>query len=100
MKTSHIAAVLLVLAGLLAPSHGLVELLQATPLKSIEPGLLGRLLLGARLFKAGLVEWISSMTYQAASGAGAKHMRELMAQMALLGDASRALLDNPASTAL
>jgi aspartate-semialdehyde dehydrogenase len=52
------------------------------------------------LFASGHIEWISSMTYQAASGAGAKHMRELMAQMALLGDASRALLDDPSSTAI
>jgi aspartate-semialdehyde dehydrogenase len=36
------------------------------------------------LFKAGLVEWVSSMTYQAASGAGASSMRELIAQMAAL----------------
>src|ERR1043165_2698496 len=33
------------------------------------------------LFRAGLVEWITAMTYQAASGAGAQHMRELVAQM-------------------
>ncbi len=33
------------------------------------------------LFRAGLVEWVSAMTYQAASGAGAQHMRELIAQM-------------------
>ncbi|MFO7965453.1 MAG: aspartate-semialdehyde dehydrogenase [Desulfobacterales bacterium] len=44
------------------------------------------------LIKAGLVEWISSMTYQAASGAGAKHMRELVAQMACIGTASEELL--------
>lgn len=36
------------------------------------------------LFKAGLVEWISTMTYQAASGAGAPNMRELLAQMGTL----------------
>jgi len=55
MVFSNIAAVLLILAGLLAPSHGLVELLQSTPLDRIEPDLLNRLLLGARLFKGGLV---------------------------------------------
>ncbi|MFA5372437.1 MAG: Asd/ArgC dimerization domain-containing protein, partial [Sideroxydans sp.] len=33
------------------------------------------------LFQAGLVEWVSSMTYQAASGAGAQNMRELLQQM-------------------
>jgi aspartate-semialdehyde dehydrogenase len=52
------------------------------------------------LFKAGLVEWVSSMTYQAASGAGANNMRELIAQMATLSDAARPLLADPASTAL
>lgn len=36
------------------------------------------------LFKAGLVEWMTSMTYQAASGAGAPNMRELLAQMGSL----------------
>jgi aspartate-semialdehyde dehydrogenase len=54
----------------------------------------------AGLFKAGLVEWLSSMTYQAASGAGAKNMTELAAQMAFLGDSARDLLENPASSAL
>jgi aspartate-semialdehyde dehydrogenase len=52
------------------------------------------------LFASGHIEWISSMTYQAASGAGAKHMKELIAQMAVLGEASRSLLDDPASTAI
>jgi len=52
------------------------------------------------LFKKKLVEWISSMTYQAASGAGAKHMVELVRQMAHLSGAARPLLDNPATTAL
>lgn len=52
------------------------------------------------LFKAGLVEWVTSMTYQAASGAGAANMRELIVQMAAVSDAARPLLDDPASTAL
>lgn len=52
------------------------------------------------LFTAGHVEWISSMTYQAASGAGANHMRELIAQMSTLGFAAKGVLGNPASTAL
>jgi aspartate-semialdehyde dehydrogenase len=52
------------------------------------------------LFFSGHVEWISSMTYQAASGAGAKNMKELIAQMRVLGDASAPLLDDPASTAI
>ena len=54
----------------------------------------------AGLFRAGLVEWVSSMTYQAASGAGAAHMRELAAQMAAIGDAAREPLGDPASSAL
>ena len=54
----------------------------------------------AGLYSHGLVEWISSMTYQAASGAGANHMRELIAQMAVLGLSAENLLDEPASTAL
>jgi aspartate-semialdehyde dehydrogenase len=52
------------------------------------------------LLSGGLVEWISSMTYQAASGAGANQMRELITQMAFLGFAAKGLLDNPASPAL
>ncbi len=54
----------------------------------------------AGLYREGLVEWISSMTYQAASGAGANHMKELIAQMAFLGHVSSGLLDDPASTAI
>ena len=52
------------------------------------------------LLASGHVEWISSMTYQAASGGGAKHMKELTAQMASIGDVSKGLLDDPASTAI
>ena len=52
------------------------------------------------LFAAGHIEWISAMTYQAASGAGAKHMKELIMQMAVLGKASQQLLDDPGSTAI
>ncbi len=51
----------------------------------------------AGLFRAGLVEWITSMTYQAASGAGAPQMRELIAQMGYLHRESNDLLSNPAS---
>ncbi len=54
----------------------------------------------AGLFADGSVEWISSMTYQAASGAGAKHMRELVAQMGALGDVSRDLVADPLATAI
>ncbi|MBN2440776.1 MAG: aspartate-semialdehyde dehydrogenase, partial [Spirochaetales bacterium] len=42
----------------------------------------------AGLFEHDLVEWLSSMTYQAASGAGAKNMRELIRQMGAIGDAA------------
>jgi aspartate-semialdehyde dehydrogenase len=52
------------------------------------------------LFAKGYVEWLSTMTYQAASGAGANNMKELVAQMAVLGNASRELLNSPVSTAL
>jgi aspartate-semialdehyde dehydrogenase len=51
----------------------------------------------AGLFRAGLVEWITAMTYQAASGAGAPQMRELIAQMGYLHGQSGDLLANPAS---
>jgi aspartate-semialdehyde dehydrogenase len=52
------------------------------------------------LFRAGLVEWMTAMTYQAASGAGAKHMRELVSQMGRAHAPVRALLDDPASAIL
>ena len=48
------------------------------------------------LFAQNLVEWMTSMTYQAASGAGAKHMRELVAQMHVIGKEADALLADPA----
>jgi len=54
----------------------------------------------AGLFQSGEIEWLTSMTYQAASGAGAASMRELAAQMAHIGRAAQALLDDPASTIL
>jgi aspartate-semialdehyde dehydrogenase len=52
------------------------------------------------LFKAGLVEWMTAMTYQAASGAGAQHMRELVAQMGVVHGAASKLLEDPASSIL
>jgi aspartate-semialdehyde dehydrogenase len=52
------------------------------------------------LFKADLVEWISSMTYQAASGAGAQNMRELIKQMGQIHAGSEALLADPSSAIL
>jgi len=52
------------------------------------------------LFKAGLVEWISSMTYQAASGAGAKNMRELLLQMRSLSGSVAEELATPSSAIL
>jgi len=52
------------------------------------------------LFKAGLVEWVSSMTYQAASGGGANHMRELLKCMGVCHAAAGADLENPATAIL
>ena len=52
------------------------------------------------LFKAGLVEWMTSMTYQAASGAGAQNMRELLAQMGETHRVVKDLLDDPGSAIL
>jgi aspartate-semialdehyde dehydrogenase len=52
------------------------------------------------LYKAGLVEWMSTMTYQAASGGGAQHMRELLTQFGTLNAEVRALLDDPKSAIL
>ena len=55
--------------------------------------------LGA-LFKADLVEWMTCTTYQAASGGGAQHMRELLMQMGTLNARVKSLLDDPASAIL
>ena len=52
------------------------------------------------LYKAGLVEWMSTMTYQAASGGGAAHMRELLTQYGTLNASVRNLLDDPKSAIL
>jgi aspartate-semialdehyde dehydrogenase len=52
------------------------------------------------LFKAGLVEWVSAMTYQAASGAGAQNMRELLSQMGSLHALVQEELANPSSAIL
>ncbi|WP_111414156.1 aspartate-semialdehyde dehydrogenase [Billgrantia lactosivorans] len=52
------------------------------------------------LFEADLIEWMTSMTYQAASGSGAKHMRELLNQMGALRDVVKSELDNPSSAIL
>ena len=52
------------------------------------------------LMREGLVEWISAMTYQSASGAGAQNMRELLDQMGALHRSAAALLANPASAIL
>ncbi len=54
----------------------------------------------AGLFNNDLVDWMTSMTYQAASGGGAQHMRELLTQFGLLNEAVRPLLDNPAAAIL
>ncbi len=52
------------------------------------------------LFKHDLVDWMSSMTYQAASGGGAQHMRELLMQFGAINAEVKALLDDPASAIL
>jgi aspartate-semialdehyde dehydrogenase len=52
------------------------------------------------LYKAGLVEWMNTQTYQAASGGGAQHMRELLTQYGTLNAEVRALLDDPNSAIL
>ena len=52
------------------------------------------------LFKAGLVEWMSTQTYQAASGGGAQHMRELLTQYGTLNAEVKTLLDDPKSAIL
>jgi aspartate-semialdehyde dehydrogenase len=54
----------------------------------------------AGLFRAGLVEWVSSMTYQAASGAGAQQMRELVAQMGRVHASVAPLVEEPSSAIL
>jgi len=52
------------------------------------------------LFRAGLIEWITSMTYQAASGAGAPNMRELLEQMGVAHASAASLLRDPGSAIL
>ena len=52
------------------------------------------------LFDAGLVEWVSPMTYQAASGAGARNMREVIQQMGAVHAEVKSLIDDPASAIL
>ena len=52
------------------------------------------------LFKHDLVDWMTSMTYQAASGGGAQHMRELLTQFGSINAAVKPLLDDPASAIL
>lgn len=52
------------------------------------------------LFKADLVEWMTCTTYQAASGGGAQHMRELLTQFGTLNAEVKPLLDDPASAIL
>ncbi|MEM9691546.1 MAG: aspartate-semialdehyde dehydrogenase [Myxococcota bacterium] len=52
------------------------------------------------LFREDLVEWVTTASYQAASGAGARAMKQLVAQMKAVGEAAAPLLADPASTAL
>ena len=54
----------------------------------------------AGLFKHDLIEWMTSMTYQAASGGGAQHMRELLTQFGTLNAEVKGLLDDPKSAIL
>jgi len=58
------------------------------------------LMAAGALFENNLVEWMSSMTYQAASGSGAKNMRELVAQMKSIGSSAASMIDDPASAIL
>lgn len=52
------------------------------------------------LFKEGLVDWVSAMTYQSASGAGAQNMRELLAQMGSIHGVVAADIEDPAAAIL
>ena len=52
------------------------------------------------LFQHDLIDWMTSMTYQAASGGGAQHMRELLTQFGTINSSVKALLENPASAIL
>ncbi|MBF0224097.1 MAG: aspartate-semialdehyde dehydrogenase [Desulfobacterales bacterium] len=52
------------------------------------------------LFKKEYIEWMTTMTYQAASGAGAKNMTELVKQMAVIGNASESLINDPSLSIL
>jgi aspartate-semialdehyde dehydrogenase len=54
----------------------------------------------AGLFQRGEVQWMTSMTYQAASGAGAANLRELVEQMARIGEDAKRLLQDPACAVL
>src|SRR5688572_10690074 len=54
----------------------------------------------AGLFRAGLVEWVTAMTYQSASGAGAPQMRELVAQMGFVHQSAASLVADPRSSIL
>jgi aspartate-semialdehyde dehydrogenase len=54
----------------------------------------------AGLFQRDEIEWMTSMTYQAASGQGAAAMRDLVAQMAMIGDDAKAMLEDPAASIL
>ena len=52
------------------------------------------------LFEHDMIDWMTSMTYQAASGGGAQHMRELLTQFGAINAEVKALLDDPASAIL
>src|SRR5688572_9265016 len=83
-----------------------LELIQASVAKGLKNYIGGNctvslMLMGmAGLFQRDEVEWMTSMTYQAASGQGAAAMRDLVAQMAGIGSHTRSLMDDPASAIL
>src|SRR5919197_2553201 len=54
----------------------------------------------AGLFQRDEIEWMTTMTYQAASGAGAAHMRELVEQLVRIGKSAERVLDDPAASVL
>jgi aspartate-semialdehyde dehydrogenase len=83
-----------------------LELIEASVAKGLKNYIGGNctvslMLMGmAGLFQRDEVEWMTSMTYQAASGQGAAAMRDLVAQMANIGSHARPLMDDPASAIL
>src|SRR5260370_10711659 len=83
-----------------------MELIKGSLLKGVKNFIGGNctvslMLMGmAGLFQRDAIEWMTTMTYQAASGAGAAHLRELVEQMARIGQSAKRWLDDPAASAL